>query len=199
MTMKRMIGIIALAATLPVALPACAPAFIGGTAVGVSVIHDRRDSATVIEDQKIELQALSKISEDKSLGEHSSVGVTSYNRVVLLTGTAETEDVKNRIGAILRGYPQVVRIVDEIAIAPRPSLQQESNDAFLTSRAKLSLFELSFPDFDPSRIKVVTDHEVVYLMGLVTAEEAAAVVKQVRYVPGIKRVVKIFDYIQPQS
>jgi osmotically-inducible protein OsmY len=36
----------------------------------------------------------------------------------------------------------------------------------------------------------------VYLRGLVTSEEAAAAVEQVRYVPGVTRVVKLFEYIQ---
>lgn len=197
--MKRTIAIIALAATLPVALHGCGPAVVGGAAVGASVLYDRRGGAVVVEDQKIQLKALATISEDTSLGEHSSVGVTCYNKVVLLTGTAETEEIKRQIVDIVRGYPQVVRVVDEIAIAPRPGIDKESRDVYLTSRVKLSLFELKLPKFDPSRVKVVTDAEVVYLMGLVTAAEAAAVVEQVRYVPGVKRVVKIFEYIEPQS
>jgi len=33
------------------------------------------------------------------------------------------------------------------------------------------------------------------LMGLVTEAEAAAVVEKVRYIKGVERVVKIFEYI----
>ena len=197
--MNRLIASIVLAAAAPLSLQGCAPAVVGGTAVGITVLHDRREASAVVEDQKIELKALATISEDSSLSEHSSVGVTSYNLVVLLTGTAETAEVKGRIVGIVEGYSSVRRVLDEIAIAPRPGISEKSNDVYLTSRVKLSLFDLELPDFDPTRIKVVTENKVVYLMGLVTAEEAAAVVKRTRYVHGVKRVVKIFEYIQPQS
>jgi osmotically-inducible protein OsmY len=85
--------------------------------------------------------------------------------------------------------------VNEIRIIDNPTLLSTGRDVYLTSRVKLSLFDLGLPDFDPSRVKVVTERNVVYLMGLVTPEEAAAVVEKVRYVRGVKRVVKIFEYI----
>jgi hypothetical protein len=36
-------------------------------------------------------------------------------------------------------------------------------------------------------------------MGLVTPQEADAAVEQARYVPGVTRVVKLFEYIAPDS
>lgn len=199
-SMKRLIAVIALAAVPPALLQGCAPVVIGGTAVGVSVLHDRRDPATVLDDKNIVFKIHGRISGDKSLGEHASVGVTSYNRVVLLTGRAETPEIKARIAAVAKDAPKVKRVVDEVRIAPRSSLGEESNDAYLTSQVKLALFSIEIADFDPTRIKVVTDHRVVYLMGLVTAEEAAAAVEQARYVKGVKRVVRLFEhYIQPES
>ena len=199
-SMKRLIAMIALAIALPSLLQGCAPVVIGGTAMGVSVLHDRRDSSTVMDDKRIKFQILGQISEDKSLGEHASVGVTGYNRVVLLTGQAETPAIKARIAAISRDAPKVKRVVDELRVGPRPSLGVESNDAYLTSQVKFALFGIEIADFDPTRIKVVTAYEVVYLMGLVTAEEATATVEKARYVKGVKRVVRLFEnYIQPKS
>ena len=198
--MKRLIAIIALAAALPALLQGCAPVVIGGTAMGVSVLHDRRDSATVLDDKKIVFHIQGQISEDKSMGEHASVGVTGYNRVVLLTGQAETPAIKARIAAIAQAAPKAKRVVDELRVGPRPSLGVESNDAYLTSQVKFALFGIEIADFDPTRIKVVTAYEVVYLMGLVTAEEATATVEKARYVKGVKRVVRLFEnYIQPKS
>jgi len=198
--MKRLTAMFALAAVLSSLLQGCAPVVIGGTAMGVSVVHDRRDSATVLDDKKIVFQIQGQISEDKSLGEHASIGVTSYHRVVLLIGQAETPEIKARIAAIARAAPKVKRVVDEVSIGPRSSLGDESNDAYLTSQVKLALFSIEIVDFDPSRIKVVTEQKVVYLMGLVTAEEATATVEKARYVKGVKRVVRLFEnYTQPKS
>ncbi len=195
-SMKRFITLIALAVALASLLQGCAPMIIGGTAMGVSMLHDRRDSATVLDDKQIVFHIQGQISEDKSLGEHASIGVTSYNRVVLLTGQAETPAIKARIAAIAQAAPKVKRLVDEVSVGPRASLGEESNDAYITSQVKVALFSIQITDFDPSRIKVVTEQKVVYLMGLVTAEEAAATVEQARYVSGVKQVIRLFEYVK---
>ena len=158
----------------------CGPVLVGGAAVGASVIHDRRSSATVLDDEKIALKAGARISEDADLTEHSHVSVTSYNGVVLLVGQADSPQIKGRITDLVGAYPEVRRVVDEITIAPQPSLQDKSEDAYITSKVKLALFDIQLPDFDPTRVKVVTEQNVVYLMGLVTVEEAAAAVETAR-------------------
>jgi len=180
-------------------LQGCGPAFVGGAAMGVSILHDRREAGIVLTDEKIELKAMAKISEEPSLAEHSGVSITSYNQVALLTGQADSPQVKQGIADLVAGFPEVKRVIDEVEVAPRASLRNESHDAYITSRVKLALFDLELPDFDPSRVKVVTEQDVVYLMGLVTEQEAHAVVEKVRYVNGVKRVVKIFEYIAAKS
>lgn len=48
------------------------------------------------------------------------------------------------------------------------------------------------------RVKVVTENGIVHLLGLVTPEEADATADKVRRIPGAKRVVKLFDYVEPK-
>ena len=48
---------------------------------------------------------------------------------------------------------------------------------------------------DASRIKVVTENSVVYLMGLVTRAEADAAAEIAREIQGVQKIVKIFEYI----
>lgn len=177
-------------------LNGCGPILVGGTAVGISVIHDRRTTATVLEDQKIELFATARLDEDKELSKHARVGFTSYNRVVLLTGQADTPEVKRRIIDLVQGFPEIERVVDEITVGPPASVEEIGDDLYVTSKAKLALFNVELPSFDPTRVKVVTERGVVYLMGLVTKQEAAAVVEKIRYIRGVQRVVKIFEYIK---
>jgi osmotically-inducible protein OsmY len=152
-----------------------------------------------LEDERIEFTAMDQISKDKKLGEGSRISVTSYNFVALLTGQAISPEIKAKAAELVQALPKVRRVVDEVEIAPNASIQDESNDAYLTSRVKVALFELVMPDFDPTRVKVVTENSVVYLMGLLTPKEAEAVVETARYIRGVKRVVKIFEYLEPQS
>ena len=176
-------------------LQGCGAVLVGGTATGAAVIHDRRSSGTVLDDKNIQFRILSSIELDQALSEGSSAGVTSYNHVVLLTGQAETREYRNRIVELARNTPMVKRVVDEMEVAPAASATQVSKDAYTTSKVKLALLDLKIPSFDPSRVKVVTERNVVYLMGLVTGEEAEAVVEKVRFIKGVERVVKIFEYI----
>jgi osmotically-inducible protein OsmY len=172
----------------------CAPVVVGGAATGASVVHDRRSVGTTVEDQNIEIKALRIRAQDDDLTKNSNLSATSYNKVVLLTGQANSEEYRRRYVDKIRRIPEIKRVVDEIQIGPSASLTQQGKDAFTTSKVKIKLFDVKLPDFDPTRVKVVTNSGNVYLMGIVTEQEAAQVVQKVRYVSGVKRVIKIFEY-----
>ena len=172
----------------------CAPVVVGGAATGVSVVHDRRSVGAAVEDQNIELKALHLRAQDDRLSKHSNLSATSYNKVALLTGQAENEQIRQSYVEKVRRIKEVKRVVDEIQIGPSASLTQQGTDAYTTSKVKIKLFDVKLPDFDPTRVKVVTNTGNVYLMGIVSEQEAAQVVQKVRYVSGVKRVIKIFEY-----
>jgi osmotically-inducible protein OsmY len=180
------------------ALQGCAPAVVAGIAVGASVVHERRDAGTVWEDEQIELQAMADFHNDPTLKKQARVSITSYNHVALLTGQARTEEVRQRAADKVSRLPKVRRVVNEISVGPFASLARESEDTLITSRVKFELTHIDLPGFDPTRVKVVTEAGVVYLMGLVSTEEAEASVEKARYVSGVQKVVKIFEYVVPQ-
>lgn len=197
----RSAGICLLLAALAVALVSggCAAVVIGGAAVGAAAIHDRRDYTDILKDQEIEITAGRALGKDSLVSGNSRISVTSYNRKVLLTGQAQTPEAAARATELVSAIPKVELVIDEIAIGPNISLAQESEDAWITSRAKLALAKVSIAGFDPTRVKVVTEDAVVFLMGLVSAEEGDAAAEQIRFVPGVNRVVKLFEYREPQG
>lgn len=180
---------------LAVLLQGCGAILFGGAATGAAVIHDRRSAGTVLDDKNIQFKILSAITSDADLNEHSSLSATSYNYAVLLTGQAENASYRERLVDLARNTPMVKRVIDQIEIGYPSVFSQETYDAYLTSKVKLELLNIGLPSFDPTRVKVVTENNVVYLMGLVTQEEATAVVEKARYIKGVERVVKIFEYI----
>jgi len=187
----------ALAALLVTAslLHGCGPLVVGGVAAGAATLYDRRPYYVVIDDQQIELAAINALLQDSSIAGHSRISVTSYNHTVLLAGQADTAEVAERATRRVSRLPRVARVVDEIVVGPPLGLARKSEDAYLSSRAKIALADVDLPDFNPTRVKIVTEDAVVYLMGLVTPDEATAAAEKVRYVPGVKRVVKLFEYI----
>jgi len=185
--------------SLPVALGGCAAAVVAGVVTGAAVVHDRRLAGTVLADEMIELQALHLLHEHPDIASRSDVSVSSYNLVALLTGQADSAALGERFADMVARLPKVEKVVNEVAVGPSLGLSEASHDLDLASRCKLAIADINIPGFDPLRVEVVSDAGKVYLRGLVTSQEAAAAVEQVRYVPGVTQVVKLFEYIQTSA
>ena len=170
----------------------CAPLIVtGAVAGGAMVAVDRRQPDIMATDERIELQASSRISE--RLKDQGHVNVTSFNRQVLLTGEATTEALKQEAEKIAQGVSEVRGVVNEIQIGPPSSLGARSNDAYITSVVKSRM--VGADKFNPIHVKVVTEASVVFLMGLVTRKEAEDATQVARTTSGVKRVVRVFEYI----
>lgn len=176
-------------------LQGCAAMVVGGAATTAMVAHDRRTTGTMVEDQSIELKAYDRLAQDEEIKQGSRINVTSYNKMVLLTGQASSEAIRGKAEQLVSQVEQVRRVVNEIEIGSTASFGEHSRDVALTAEVKLKLSNVKLPDFDSLRVKVVTERGSVYLMGLLTREEAKAVTDVVRYISGVRRVVKVFEYI----
>ncbi len=180
-----------LASLLVIALlHGCAAAVIGGVGTAVVVAEDRRTVGTVAEDQGIELKAASRIRE-KFKEPH--VNVTSYNRMVLLTGEAPDAATKSEIEKIARAVETVRGVHNEIAIAGNTALSARANDSYLTSKVKTRFIDQQ--KFNVIHVKVVTEANVVYLLGLVKRKEADDATQIARTTGGVQKVVRLFEYL----
>jgi osmotically-inducible protein OsmY len=175
----------------------CVPLIVGGVATGVLVADDRRTSGTVVDDQNIELRLANDVS--TQFGKVSNTNLTSFNRVVLITGEATTEQVRAGIEKLVRAYPNVRHVQNEMQIAGPSSLTARSNDSFITGRVKARIVDNQARGKDPrvqaNHVKVITEASVVYLMGLVTAAEADQAADIARTTSGVTRVVRVFELI----
>jgi len=185
--------ILAVALPMLLLLQACVPAVVGGAAVGAGVAHDRRTVGSIIDDENIEIKTAIKISQDKGLKDLVHVNVISMNGVVLLTGEASTTEARDQVLTHARSVNGVRRITNELRISEPSSYGSRSRDSLITSAVK-SRF-LVTKDLDPSRIKVVTEANVVYLMGLVTQAEGDLAAERAATIEGVERIVKVFEYI----
>jgi osmotically-inducible protein OsmY len=158
-----------------ITLQGCATAVVTGAATGASVIHDRRTTGAVIDDQGIEFKASYTLFQDKSIYDQSHINVTSYNGVVLLTGETLTAELKQKVTNQIKQLPKVRRVHNELLIAAPSALPSRSSDAWITSKIKAKL--TTDEAIDPFFVKVVTEHGVVYLMGIVSRAEAERIVK----------------------
>lgn len=178
-------------------LSGCAAVAAGGaTAAGYGMLHDRRTSGAYLKDEGIEMRASMKLGEDVDITEQAHVNITSYNGTVLLTGEAPTQELRDKIVSVVSMVSGVKVVYNELVVAEPSSLTSRSRDSLITSKVKTSLVGIrDLPGFDATRVKVVTENGTVYLMGLVSKKEADAAAEKARWVNGVKRVAKVFEYI----
>ena len=177
-------------------LNGCAPIVVGGAAATANMAHDRRTLGTYIDDEGIEIKAGNAIHKEEELRSQIHINIISINGVVLLVGQAPTEALRQQAGSITQGIEKVRLVHNEMEIAAPNSLMTRSSDSLITTKVKSSLFGVKgHDDFDPSRVKVVTENGTVYLMGLLYRSEADSVAAKASQVGGVQKVVKLFEYL----
>lgn len=174
-------------------LTACGPALIAGAAGGAKVLHDRRTTGTMVEDQAIELKAANLLRQNPQLRENARIKFVSYDNNLLIIGQVPSQNASDQIENLARNVDKVQKIYNELEIGAPKSIMTSSSDAWLTTKAKAAA--VADKNIDPLHVKVISENGVVYLMGLVTREEADAATECVREMDGVQRVVRAFEYL----
>ncbi len=177
-------------------LGGCAAVIVTGAATGVNAAHDRRTVGAYVDDEGIELKAMLAIHDHKELSSQIHLNIISVNGVVLLVGQAPTESMRQQVEDITRGIEKVRVVHNEMTIAAPNSYMTRSSDSLITAKVKGSLFGIKGHEgFDPTRVKVVTENGIVYLMGILYRSEADSVATKASRVSGVQKVVKLFEYL----
>ena len=153
--------------------------------------EDRRTSGVFVDDENIENRALLKVKSRFSGQVH--VNITSYNRQVLISGEAASDEVKRGVEEEVATVGGIKRIFNEMAVSPQAGVIGVSNDTRLTTIVKTRFLEAS--RFQTNHVKVVTEANVVYLMGIVKRSEADAASQLASTTSGVSRVVRLFEYL----
>lgn len=171
--------------------------FVLGAASGAafSIADDRRSPGTQFDDETI--QARTQIRVSDRFGSKVHVIATSFNHMVLLTGQAPDESTRQEIGNITLGVPGVRAISNEVQLGEPSTRGSRLNDEIITSKVKARF--INSGKVSPTHAKVVTEESVVYLLGLVTEQEAAAAVEVARTTGGVRKVVRIFEICSEQD
>lgn len=178
---------------LCVFLSACAGVIVGGAATSAVVANDPRTTGTFVEDQSIELKAAKKLNEDTELKDQTNINVTSYNQVALVSGQAPTASLKKRAVDIVSAIEKIRHVHDEIEISAPSSMMSRTNDTVLTTKVKTKLF--ANDQLNAAHIKVVSESGTVYLLGLVSNQDAELAAEIASTTGGVRKVVKLFEQL----
>lgn len=176
-----------------VSISGCATFAIATVAIAtIDIIHDRRTVGEYIDDSAIELTFKKYAIRSKKSRYEAHINGTSWNGILLLTGEVRSEKIKQDYVAYANSIQGVRQVVDETTINGKTGFFSRSGDTWITTKVKTSL--VTKLGARANRVKVVTEADNVYLMGILTQDEANSATEVARSIRGVARVVKVFEY-----
>ncbi len=187
----------ALAILLPLfmtlaAFGGCAKIIQVTTSEPVQISTNKRSLGTRINDGQLETFARVNIYKASSAFEHARVNIDSFNGIVLLTGQVPSEELRQLAGTTVSQINTLRQLHNELSVSERTRLPTHTKDAWITTKLKTKLIA---SNIQSSRVRIITESQTVYLMGLVSRHEADRVTEMARTTNGVKQVVKVFEYI----
>ncbi len=125
---------------------------------------DRLTARVRAQDEAIQQDAIRRLSGLLDEGT-ALVNVTSFNRLVLLTGTVPDVASKQLAEQIVARVENVKSVANQLEVASARSFSERTNDILIASKVKATLADAK--DLSAPAFKVVTQRGTVYLMGFV--------------------------------
>jgi len=161
---------------------------------GVEENRGRRSVGAVIDDGSIETAIKVNLNAADPALKSSHINVVSYNGVVLMVGQVPSQDLKNLATRTARASSSRIKdVYNELEVSGPTSFLSRSNDAWLSTKLKTMM--VADPNISGMSIKLVTENGVVYMMGLVSQQEANDAVDMVSTTSGVTKVVRAFELI----
>ena len=171
----------------------CAEVINATTSKPIEMKANTRTMGAKLNDEEIETAAKVNIKKADPQLEQAHVSIDSFNGIVLLTGQVPSEELRNLVADTVYKLNPVREIHNELTVAAPTDFAARSKDVWLSTKIKAQL--LADGDIESRRIHFVTEDQVVFLMGIVTRAEADRIVNKVSHTSDVKKVVKVFEYI----
>lgn len=193
--MERRIRNVAVAALLGVAAltqSGCAVVAVGaaGTVAAVSA-NDRRTVGTQLDDTNIAGRVAYQLALVEALRANANIRVEVYNSVVLLTGQAPTQRLRQLAVDATQKVENISKIHNQIRIGSPATASTQANDIWIASKVRAQF--VTDERVPTLNVSVVVEDAEVFLMGRLTTAEANAAVDVARNVKGVKKVVRAFE------
>ena len=183
-----------LALTLCISLSGCSSVINASREKPIEDDRGTRTFGSKIDDSLIETKVAVNVAKaSPDLDQNSHIVVSSFNGIVLLAGQTPRADLKQMAEQAAAAVQKVKKVNNEIQVMGPSSLLARNNDAWLTTKVKSQM--LTDSAIPATRIKVITENGIVYLLGLVTQAEATQATNLVQGVSGVQKIVKLFEYI----
>jgi osmotically-inducible protein OsmY len=125
--------------------------------------------------------------------ERAHVNVNVFNDLVLLTGEVPDEAARQQVEQFAQQMRQRPRnVYNELVVALPSSTSARLNDSQISARVKTAVLAEA-GDASAVHLMIVTERQVVYLMGIAKPSVTERAAKAASRVSGVKQVVKLVE------
>lgn len=182
---------------LPLLLAGCVRTLDAVSQTPIEPDPGKRSFGAFVDDQKLETLIAVNLRKTGSGLAQANTRVNSFNGVVLLTGEVSSRELRQLAGETARSISKVRQVHNELLVKSNSTFFSRTNDRWLRTKIRTRL--LTNRDIESERIKIVVENRNVYLMGLLTREEAQLASELAARVSGVEKVVRVIEYIEPGS
>lgn len=169
-------------------------AIVGAAGVATKTSTDPRTMGTQLDDTTLELRIGTNLAKDEQLKERARIVAVSYHDSLLLIGQAPSNSLKQKAQDIVMKTTGNRQIYNEIHIGEPIGFTTITKDSWITGAVRSKL--LTSNKVPSGNVKVITENGEVFLLGLVTEQEAKAAATIASTVSGVKHVTTVFSYIK---
>lgn len=171
----------------------CAEVINVTTSKPIQMKANTRTMGAKLNDQEIETAAKVNIKKADPQLERAHVSVDSFNGIVLLTGQVASDELRTLVADTVYQLNPVRELHNELMIGQATNFGVRSHDSWITAKIKAQL--LADKQTESGRVKIITEMQTVYLMGMVTRAEADRITNMVSHTSDVQKVVKVFEYL----
>ena len=172
-------------------LVGCAPSTIFAIPASIA---DRRTVEVQFIDNKIYLASwgpIQEITDNEKQKSHFNIAV--FNQAVVVVGEVPNEGVKNSITDVRSKIKNVKTVHNKMVVGEACKIKQRAKDTITTSNVKTRLFLEINNEVHPLHVKIMTENDIVYILGIVNNKEADEVIKIAKSSKVVKLVVPLFE------
>ncbi|MDP5041039.1 MAG: BON domain-containing protein [Paraglaciecola sp.] len=176
-----------------ISLQGCAALVVGAGVGAASAAHDRRTLGAQVDDKTSASRISVALSDVDALKNQTSITVQVFNGTALLVGQAPTNELIQLAQTTASSVNNIKKLHNQIRLGSPISTGDAAKDVWLASKVKTLL--LADKRIDGLNIEIEVENGEVFLMGLVSQQEADIAVDITRNIDGVKQVVKAFEYL----
>jgi len=177
---------------LTLGLSQCAAPLIlagGAGALGYYFGAERRDADTISEDDKAQARMI-ELMREAGLN-INNIEVMTYNHKMLLVGAVPTEADLRLINRLARQVPYVRKVYNRVRVGAPRTPERAREDGWIAAKVKAEMVKTK--GLTSAAIRYTVYEGTVYLMGLVSEQEAEKAIAAASRVKGVRKVVDAMD------